>query len=255
MSDRSLVDVALADLELLSRALEGGRVDGLDPSSLQALGLGHLAGHLAPVDGLDASRALPALAAVIAERQRWKPRLELVWTGPAAGLRPARDTAVVVRELFGRAEERVIVGGFTFDHGREILEPLHRVMADRGVEASFFLNIQRAPHGQDPAQHAARAVDLFYGENWPFGNPRPSVYYDPRTVEPGSLSSLHAKCVVVDGRWSLVSSANFTDRGLRRNLEAGVLIEEPIFASRLAEQWLSLVPGGQMQPYMPAAQS
>ncbi len=73
MSDRTLVDVALADLELLARALEGGRVDGLDPGSLQALGLGHLAGHLAPIDGLDANRALPALAAVIAERQRWKP--------------------------------------------------------------------------------------------------------------------------------------------------------------------------------------
>ena len=254
MSERGLVDVALADLELLARALEGGRVRGLDPGSLQTLGLGHLAGALAPIDELDADRALPALEAVIAERQRPKPRLELVWTGPEAGLRPARDTAVVVRELFGRAEQRVLVGGFTFDHGREILEPLHRVMADRGVEATFFLNIRRAPHGRDPAHHAASAIDHFYGENWPFGNPRPTVYYDPRTVEPGSVSSLHAKCVVVDSRWSLISSANFTDRGLSRNIEAGALIEDPTFASRLAEQWLSLVPNGQMKPYMPTAQ-
>ncbi len=34
------------------------------------------------------------------------------------------------------------------------------------------------------------------------------------------------------------------------NIErAGVLIEDPTFASRLSEQWLSLVPGGQMKPY------
>ena len=252
VSERGLVDVAVADLELLARALEGGRVDGLDASSLQSLGLGHLAGRLAPLDGLDAESALPALQAVTAERhQRWKPRLELVWTGPEAGLRPARDTAVVVRELFGRAEQRVLVGGFRFDHGQEILEPLYRGMAERGVEATFFLDIERAPHGDDPARHAARAVDRFYGENWPFGNPRPAVYYDPRTVAPGSVASLHAKCVVVDSRWALVSSANFTDRGLRRNVEAGVLIEDPTFASRLAEQWLSLVASGRMQPYMP----
>ncbi len=249
-----LVDVALADLELLARALEGGRVRGLDPGSLRTLGLGHLAGHLSPLDGLGAESALPALSAVIAERGRWRPRLELVWTGPEVGLRPARDTAVVVRELFGRAERQVLVGGFSFDHGREILQPLHRAMADRSVEATFFLNIERAPYGRDPARHAARAIDRFYGDNWPFGDPRPAVYYDPRTARPGSLSSLHAKCVVVDSRWSLVSSANLTDRGLHRNIEAGVMIEDPTFASRLAEQWLSLVPGGQMKPYMPGSQ-
>ncbi len=253
VNERGLVDVAVADLELLARALESGRVDGLDVSSLQALGLGHLAGHLAPIDGLDAERALPAIAAVIAERRRWTPSLELVWTGPKAGLRPARDTAVVVRELFGRAEQRVLVGGFRFDHGKEILEPLYKAMAERGVEATFFLDIERTPWGEDPARHAARAVDRFYGENWPFGNPRPAVYYDPRTVAPGSVASLHAKCVVVDSRWALVSSANFTDRGLRRNLEAGVLVEDPTFASRLAEQWLSLVASGQMRRYMPTA--
>jgi phosphatidylserine/phosphatidylglycerophosphate/cardiolipin synthase-like enzyme len=247
----ALVDVALADLELLARSLRDGRIDGLDPASLEVLGLGHLAGDLAPLDGLDAPRALPALAAVIAERRRWQPRLELVWTGPEAGLRPARDTAVVVRELFARAERRVLVGGFRFDHGREILDPLYRAMAERGVEATFFLDIDRAPRGEDPTHHAAGVIERFYVDNWPFGNPRPAVYYDPRTVEPGSLASLHAKCVVVDDRWSLVSSANFTDRGLRRNLEAGVLIEDPTFASRLAEQWLSLIPDGQMRPYIP----
>lgn len=72
----------------------------------------------------------------------------------------------------------------------------------------------------------------------------------PANVEPGSVSSLHTKCVVVNGRWPLVNSANFTDRGLYRNLEAGVLIEDSTFASRWP--WLSLVPGGQMKPYIPA---
>ena len=248
---KDLADVALADLELLARSLEEDRVAGLDAASLQNLGLGHLAGRLAPLDDLDAPRALPALQAVIAERRSWRPHLELVWTGPEAGLRPARDTAVVVRELFDRAMRRVLVGGFSFDHGREILEPLHQAMAERDIEATLFLNIKRAPHGEAPARHAARAIDRFFGDNWPFGNPRPAGYYDPRTATSDSLASLHAKCVVVDERWSLVSSANFTDRGLRRNVEAGVLIEDPTFAARLAEQWMSLVADGQMSPYRP----
>ncbi len=39
-----------------------------------------------------------------------------MWTGKEAGLRPSRDTAAVVRELFTRAEKLVVIGGFRFDH-------------------------------------------------------------------------------------------------------------------------------------------
>lgn len=110
-----------------------------------------------------------------------QPQLELVWTGPEAGLRPARDTAVVDR--------------------REILEPFHRAMADRGVEATFFLNIERAPDGHDPARHAAATST---GENWPFGNPRPAVIYDPQTSSPARsrVCTLSASSSMGGGRWS-----------------------------------------------------
>jgi phosphatidylserine/phosphatidylglycerophosphate/cardiolipin synthase-like enzyme len=89
-----------------------------------------------------------------------------------------------------------------------------------------------------------KAVDLFFAENWTFGDPRPELYYDPRTVAPFSKVSLHAKCVVVDRRQTLVTSANFTDRGQTRNIEVGVLIEDVAFATRLHEQWWGLVSAG-----------
>jgi len=54
----------------------------------------------------------------------------------------------------------------------------------------------------------------------------------------------HAKCIVVDDREALVTSANFTDRGQTRNIEVGVLIEDSRFASRLAGQWRGLVETG-----------
>ena len=55
---------------------------------------------------------------------------------------------------------------------------------------------------------------------------------------------MHAKCVAVDGERALVSSANFTERGQDRNIETGVLLHDPIFASQLERQWLSLVEEG-----------
>jgi phosphatidylserine/phosphatidylglycerophosphate/cardiolipin synthase-like enzyme len=53
--------------------------------------------------------------------------------------------------------------------------------------------------------------------------------------------SLHAKCVVVDERWSLVTSANFTNRAQTRNIELGVLIDDEPFAQKITGQWRALV--------------
>ena len=55
------------------------------------------------------------------------------------------------------------------------------------------------------------------------------------------MCSLHAKCIVVDGSTALVTSANFTDRGQTRNIEAGVLVRDRGFAERLASQWIGLI--------------
>jgi len=45
-------------------------------------------------------------------------------------------------------------------------------------------------------------------------------------------------------RAPFVSSANFTTRGQDRNIETGVLLEDPHFARQLEGQWLSLVSAG-----------
>jgi phosphatidylserine/phosphatidylglycerophosphate/cardiolipin synthase-like enzyme len=50
---------------------------------------------------------------------------------------------------------------------------------------------------------------------------------------------MHAKCVIVDERWSLIGSANFTDRGHTRNIEVVVLLDDPIFAREVLRQFHS----------------
>ena len=168
-----------------------------------------------------------------------------MWTGPDVAASAARDTAVVVRELFARAERSVLVAGFSFDHGADIFKPLHRAMRDRGVEASIFLDLHRAPGTEpDVNAHVRREIDAFLVANWPFGAPIPRLYYDPRTVEPTSTASLHAKCIVVDDRRALVTSANFTSRGQERNVEVGVLVESEKFARELIHQWRNAAEAG-----------
>jgi phosphatidylserine/phosphatidylglycerophosphate/cardiolipin synthase-like enzyme len=68
-------------------------------------------------------------------------------------------------------------------------------------------------------------------------------------MSPSPYCRRHAKCVVVDGKRSFVSSANFTDRGQERNIEVGALIDDSRFATQLAQQWDGLVKDGIVGEY------
>jgi phosphatidylserine/phosphatidylglycerophosphate/cardiolipin synthase-like enzyme len=245
--------LSLPDLRALADALAQGRLaPPFTAASFAAAGFGARATGLSELfEGLDLPAARKLGDAVLAERERPVPRLELVWTGPEAPTSSARDTWIVVRQLFESARKSVIVGGFSFDHGEEIFRPLHAVMRDHGVRASFFLDLDQGKITTEvgPA-YATTRIDRFFRDNWPFGDSRPDVFYDPRTAVPGPpWVSLHAKCVVVDDARALITSANFTDRGQTRNLEAGVLIEDAAFATKLAAQWRALVSSGQVARY------
>lgn len=243
---KALSGLPLHDLEALLRAVQRGNVDcPVTEAALLAAGFGNRASQAAvALAGANQAGVEAALRAAIAERMyRPPPRLELVWTGPETPTSATRDTSVVVRRLFEGARESVIVAGYSFDHGEDIFRPLYDGMKLYGVRVSFYLDIEGTADTASQADAYARArIDEFFIENWPFGHPLPDVFYDPRTAVKGPpWASLHAKCVVVDQRITLIGSANFTERGQERNVEAGVLIEDEDFACRLVAQWRSLV--------------
>jgi phosphatidylserine/phosphatidylglycerophosphate/cardiolipin synthase-like enzyme len=73
---------------------------------------------------------------------------------------------------------------------------------------------------------------------WP-GKRLPEVFYDPRSLETegNKRAVLHAKTVVVDGRFTLLTSANFTEAAHERNIEAGVMVDDPRLAERVTRQF------------------
>ena len=96
----------------------------------------------------------------------------------------------------------------------------------------------------DAVSQARAVVTLFFQLMWTFGDPKTAVYANPRTAEPWGGISMHAKCVVIDHDYTLITSANFTSRGQTRNVEAGVAIEDRAFAASLERQWGNLVDAG-----------
>jgi phosphatidylserine/phosphatidylglycerophosphate/cardiolipin synthase-like enzyme len=245
---RGLSMLPLPELKRLRELVAALRLSvPLTDGALRATGMGRFADPLlAVLGGLSVDAICAAIDVAVAERvYRPPPHLRLVWTGPEGQSATARGTEALLSELFNAARQEVLVAGFRFDHGADIFAPLHRAMGQQAVRTTIFIdiNIEKEPKTVRGAEdYAARAVQAFVENNWPFGEPLPTIYFDPRTALPGPpWVSLHAKCVVVDAKFTFVTSANFTQRAQERNLELGVLIEDVDFANKVAEQWWGLV--------------
>jgi hypothetical protein len=253
----TLRGVSTGTLEALRQAVADEHVPvPITREGLTALGIRHNLEQL--VDALGGHRSAACIAILgvaIAERADTPPRPSLVWSGPDSTGSGARDTAVVLREMFEGARSQVILAGYSFTRGSAILEPLHRGMLANGLEVSFFINVTQAREDTIWETHITREWSEFVREAWPFGPPYPRAYYDVRAEKPGGFrrnageeqsgyASFHAKCVVVDGQRAFISSANFTERAQERNIECGVLIDDPHFAELVGGQWIRLIEAG-----------
>lgn len=204
--------------------------DGFDPAVCGA------------IIGMDPLAAVIVVDAVLGERHAHpRPDLELVWTGREGGHTQSRDTSQVLPQLFARATRRVIVAGFAFYEASNIFEPLH-ARAVAGVEVEFFIHVDGT--GQDVRMTPAN----FFAYSWPWRDATPRLFYDARADDADPSSTMHAKCVIVDEREVLITSANFTGRAQHANVELGVLIRDARFAARVAGQWHGLVASGMFRP-------
>ncbi len=190
---------------------------------------------------------LKLLAEERASAQTVNDKIDLVWTGEDFLGSQNRDTSVVVRELFQAAQHSVLIATYVFDKSRKTQE-IFQVLGDRmdtnpHLQVQLFVNISR-PYGSKTSNASLLRdfVHDFYTQIWS-GKRSPQIFYYQRSLSTqiGSKSCLHAKCVVIDKTKTLVTSANFTEAAHERNLETGVLIVDPVIASRMVRQFETLV--------------
>ncbi|MDX9723261.1 MAG: DISARM system phospholipase D-like protein DrmC [Myxococcota bacterium] len=252
-----------ASLLGLAQALRAGRVAA--PFARSALAvhapeeqLGELQQALQDLSAqgmsaLHLATMLDLLAEERREQQARSDRVELVLSPPEFDGVDARDTSVVVAELFRQARVSVLIVSFALDKGEKAAaifgELAGRMDAEPDLQVRLCANIHRK---QDDHRPAASLVEDFGRDFpkklWP-GQRLPELYFDRRSVELETQrrAVLHAKCVVVDGRWSLLSSANFTEAAQERNIEAGVLVDDERMAQRLLRQFEALIQSGVLQ--------
>jgi phosphatidylserine/phosphatidylglycerophosphate/cardiolipin synthase-like enzyme len=242
-----------ADLSALAAALRSGRLH--HPYLIEAvkrscsgLHADKLTAQLQQMhdDGMQPQHLALLAETIVRTRSRLPQQadlVDLVWTGPETLGVTNLDTGVVVRDLFGSAESEVLVAGFSVHQGRAVFKRLADRMEERpNLRVKMFLDVQR--HRTDTSLDSEllhRFVHRFRTKEWP-GKKMPELYFDPRSLnlKPEKRSSLHAKCIVVDRRMALVTSANFTEAAQMRNIEVGALIRCERFATRLAAHFGAL---------------
>jgi phosphatidylserine/phosphatidylglycerophosphate/cardiolipin synthase-like enzyme len=266
---RRLPGLGHLELERLASALASGRLGlrvspplverfvGRDAAAAVVAELARLADT--GVTEAGAAFVLEALAAERVHQRELVERVELVWTDPEQS--NARDTAVIVRELLGRAKVDLLLANYAFDQpkrdearaqARTLWEPLARNMDQTpGLRVRMFVHVDRKY--EDTTSRNETLLDRFrenFRQLWP-GERRPEIYYDPRSLltkdDLQERASMHAKCIVVDGHEVLVTSANFTQAAQERNVEVGLrLRRDEGIARRIVGQFERLVEAGRM---------
>ena len=189
------------------------------------------------------------LEAVRLERDRKAPApIELVWTGPEATTSTVRDTIMVMKDTLARARSDVLIAGYTFDHGSEILEPLAEVMRTHGVKTTIVLNID-ASGAIQADKRIKHAVASFLNENWPKGTPTPRLYHDPRKQQ-STPRCQHAppRLSLADSRHCLVGSGQLhAARPGAQHRDGPCWVDSPPLAQQILGHWQALIQGAYIQ--------
>lgn len=181
--------------------------------------------------------ALNALA-MVKDGMAPVPGLEYVLSGPSVRGIPTRDTSAVVQSLLAAAEHDVLIVGYAFYRGATLFQVLRDRWTTRpDMRVRMIVDVRRPMNDTSlDDQIVARFASDFRKRQWPW-KPLPEVFHDPRALrtDAASRASMHAKCVIVDRRICLITSANFTPAAQERNVEVGVLVRDAEQVRRLSD--------------------
>ncbi|SDG08382.1 PLD-like domain-containing protein [Sinosporangium album] len=163
-------------------------------------------------------------------RQAAEVTVESVWSGPHTHAVPLRSTAQVLVELVGEARRELLLMTYSAKPYAPVLEALAAAI-ERGVGVVAVVETLRGAGGaltdHEPAA-AFRSV------------PGVELWHWPTAQRTEAGAKMHAKLAVADRRDMLVSSANLTQSGIGKNVEAGVRIRGGAAPRRVAEHLAEL---------------
>ncbi|RTL70283.1 MAG: endonuclease [Pseudonocardiaceae bacterium] len=161
-------------------------------------------------------------------------RVESVWSGPHEHTAPVRSTEQALVDLVTESTDHLWLMTYSARPHQPVLDALDAARS-RGVRLRVVVETLQGAGGALAGVEPAAAflsvpgVELWH---WPVGK------------RPARSARMHAKIAVADRRTLLVSSANLTQSGTVRNIEAGLLVRGGTAPRRATEHLEALVGSG-----------
>jgi phosphatidylserine/phosphatidylglycerophosphate/cardiolipin synthase-like enzyme len=189
-----------------------------------------------------------SMSFMAASRESEEQSSQLVLSGPTVPGTPVVDTRTTMSALLDEAVREIIVCSFVFRNAAQFFERLarrHDAQSDLRVVFVVDLTHLRAGAQKKPAELGLSFLAEFRKAHWP-GIRLPEIWHDARLFRKDAEEAgvMHAKVEVVDRKASLITSANFTEAGQERNIEAGILTRQARHAARLADYLEGLMASG-----------
>ena len=182
---------------------------------------------------------------------------ELVLSGPEVPGMSTADTAATLQTLIETAQTEILLVGYTVHNGKKLFKRLaERMESVSALRVTFCLDIPRKPGDTSlESEIVRRFANEFAAKHWPCKS-LPAILYDPRALAEKweERASLHAKCVIVDRRVALITSANFTEVAQHKNIETGVLVRYEPIVRRLHGYFTALISSGFFSTFLQPTQ-
>ncbi len=179
---------------------------------------------LAAVDRSAGLTYLTGLAAGYSQRAA-EVSVETVWSGPGSHHVPVRASAAVLADIVRDVRRELVLMTYSARPHQPLSDALGAAIS-RGVAVTVVVETLQgagsALSGDEPYQAFA-------------GIPGIELWHWPTSQRTESGAKMHAKLAVADRRVLLVTSANLTQSGVTKNIEAGLLIRGGTVPVRAAE--------------------
>lgn len=196
----------------------------------------------APVlDALEAVSRSPGLAYLSGVAAGYAQRadevtVQTVWSGPGSHSVPVRATAAVLANVIGEARSELLLMTYSARPQPAIVSALRAAIA-RAVTVRVVVETLQ---GAGSALSGDEPYTAFTGI------PGIELWHWPSAKRAGPGGKMHAKLAVADRRILLVTSANLTQSGTDRNIEAGLLVRGGTAPQRVAEHIDALRVSGEL---------
>jgi phosphatidylserine/phosphatidylglycerophosphate/cardiolipin synthase-like enzyme len=152
-------------------------------------------------------------------------QVEVVWSGPTSSVVPVRATARVLADLAAEAKRNLILMTYSARPYPPLAEALTAAMAGGVTVAAVVETLGGAGGALSGEEPAAAFLAI----------PGVQIWHWLPDRRPERSSKMHAKLAVADETVLLVSSANLTQAGIGKNIEAGLLVRGGQAPVRAAE--------------------